>query len=111
MGPNLTQLKWLLLLIPMDSKYTTTSPTNDLAERAVKTVKSLLKYSTDLKWPTMLRQYLVWTKPVDGEKNQDRCSTGDIKTFIPQWPYSENFGTLDQKHKQSQKNTITDPTE
>ena len=93
--------------------HITSSPhypqSNGMAERAVKTAKSLLEKSAD---PHMaLLSYratpLPWCGLSPAELLMDRRLQTDIpqpkKVFIPDWPYLADFREQDEKQKRQQK--------
>ena len=94
-------------------RHITTSPhypqANGLAERTVKTVKGLLMNSTD-PYKALLSYRatpMPWCALSPAELLMGRTIRTDIpqvkENFIPKWPHTKNFKSLDEKYKRLQK--------
>ena len=95
-------------------RHITTSPhypqANGLAERTVKTVKSLLEHSTDPHKALLSYRAtpIPWCALSPAELLMGRKIRTDVpqvkETFVPRWSQIANFRRLDEEYKRLQKN-------
>ena len=116
-GPQYSSQEFADFATAYSFSHITSSPhypqSNGHTERAVKTVKGLLKDSEDLYLSLLSYRTtpLPWCDRSPAELLMGRRIRSDLpqstKTLVPQWPYLQEFKTRNQQFKSKQKVIMT----